>query len=184
MTDAATSPAAAPGQRERLRARALPTRTVHLPRNPVAHQAAVEELAAALSALVVVGRGSDRADAEARVLAARAVHDEAGVDVETFTLRCLPPPEWEALVDAHPPTDAQAAKGLSWDSAGFRPAVLAECVVPPVGDAPYTAAEWVQFAADGRVSTGEQDLLVATAVLLNTRAVQLAVGKGSAPTPS
>lgn len=158
-------------QRERLRARSLPTRQVHLPRDPVEHAAAVVELQAALIAAKAGGP-----EARDRVTEAAAAVDS--VDVETFVLRCLPPPEWEALKALHPPTPAQQAQGLEWDAATFRPALLAACVVPPEGETAYSESDWVEFARDGRVSVGEQDLLVATAVLLNTRAVQVATGKG------
>jgi hypothetical protein len=164
-------------QRERLRARSLPTRTVHLPRDPAAHAEAVTELQAALLA-----SKSGATGARERVEAAAAAVD--AVDVETFVLRCLPPPEWEALKALHPPNAEQQAKGLDWNAATFRPALLAACVVPPDGERAYSEAEWLEFAADGRVSVGEQDLLVGTAVILNTRAVQLAMGKGSAQTAS
>ena len=159
-------------QRERLRARSLPTRQVHLPRDPVEHAAAVLELQAALLAAKSGGP-------EARDRAAAAAAAVDAVDVETFVLRCLPPPEWEALKALHSPTPEQAARGLEWDAATFRPALLAACVVPPAGEAAYTEADWVEFGRDGRVSVGEQDLLVGTAVLLNTRAVQVSsAGKG------
>lgn len=164
-------------QRERLRVRSLPTRTVHLPRDPAAHADAVAELQAALIASKQGGP-----DARERVATAAAAVD--AVDVETFVLRCLPPPEWEALKALHPPNGAQQAKGLEWDAASFHPALLAACVVAPAGERAYTEQDWAAFAADGRVSVGEQDLLVGTAVLLNTRAVQLAMGKGSAQTTS
>lgn len=164
-------------QRERLRARSLPTRQVHLPRDPVAHADAVGELQAALLAAKAGGPG-----ARERVEAAAAAVD--GVDVETFVLRCLPPPEWEALKALHPPNDQQQRNGMEWNVATFRPALLAACVVPPEGERGYSEDDWVEFAKDGRVSVGEQDLLVGTAVLLNTRAVQLSLGKGSAPTTS
>lgn len=167
-----------PTQLERLRARSLPTRKVHLPRDPVAYAAAVDELATAVLVHQQAGRGEPTRAATERVLAARAALDEVAADVETFVLRCLPPPEWEALRALHPPTPEQLASGLDWDPSTLRPALLAEVVVPQRGEAPYTAEQWAEFAQDGRVSVGEQDLLVDTAVLLNTRAVQVAPGKG------
>lgn len=164
-------------QRERLRARQLATQTVRLPRDPVAYAAAGEELAAAvLAAQQKPLRGTTAGDAQARVFSARRSLDEA--DVEVFTLRALPPAEWEALTALHPPTEEQSGKGWAWNAAALRPELLAAAVVPADGEAAYTAEEWREFARDGRVSAGEQDLLFATAVALNTRAVQVGPGKG------
>lgn len=172
------TPPAGSTQRDRLRARSLPTRVVPLPRDPVAHAAAVDAYTRAMVASSAAGRGPEREATQQQLLDAKAALDAAAADVEVFTLRCLPPSEWEALRAQHPPTAEQQKQGKDWDPAGFRPALLAACVVPPPQEAAYTVADWLEFARDGRVSVGEQDLLVATAVVLNTRAVQLSAGKG------
>lgn len=160
-------------QRDRLRARQLPTQPVSFPADPVAYAAAVQELHAALVANAEKPR---TAAAQERVLAAKTAVDEQ--PAETFVVRTLAPAEWEALIALHPPTDEQAAKGWGWNTAALRPELLAAAVVPPEGEDAYTAADWVEFARDGRVSAGEQDALFSTAVALNTRAMQVAAGKG------
>lgn len=163
-------------QRDRLRARQLPTQSVSLPADPVAYAAAEEALTAALLATRQQGRGAAAKAAQERVLAAKAALDEQ--HAETFVIRTLPAPEWEALRHMHPPTEEQAAKGWEWNTATLRPELLAATVVPPEGETAYTAEEWLEFARDGRVSSGEQDLLFMTAVALTRRAVQVATGKG------
>lgn len=163
-------------QRDRLRARQLPTKSVLLPADPVAHAAAEEEFTAALLAAQQAGRGAAAKAAQERVLAAKAALDEQ--HAEMFVIRTLPAPEWEALRHMHAPTEEQAAKGWDWNTETLRPELLAAAVVPPEGETAYTAAEWVEFARDGRVSSGEQDLLFMTAVGLTRRAVQVATGKG------
>lgn len=164
---------AAPTQRELLAARQLPTEPVSFPADPATYAAATRELAAALLQAREQPRSTEAQD---RVLAARAAIDAQ--PAVTFVVRCIPPPEYEALVALHPATEAQAAKGQDVNLAEFRPAILAACVTPPDGQPAYTAEDWQTFARDGRVSFGEQTLLVSTAVALNTRSVQVAAGKG------
>lgn len=150
---------------------------VRLPRDPVAYAAAAEELAAAtLAASQRPQRGEAAEQARQRVLDAQRAIDEA--DVEIFTIRTLPPDEWEALIALHPATEEQAAKGWAWNATTLRPDLLAVAVVPPEGEAAYTAEDWQTFAREGMVSPGEQDLLFATAVGLNQRVVQVGPGKG------
>jgi hypothetical protein len=156
-------------QRDRLRARQLPTRSVRLPADPVAYAAAETAYTAAQVAAKGV-RGQERlAQARAEL---EAQH------VEEFTVRALPPDDWEALRALHPPTEEQRAQGWLWDASTLRPELLAASIVPADGEQAFTADEWREFARDGRVTAGEQDLLLATAIALNTRALQVGAGKG------
>lgn len=164
--------------RDRLRARQLPTETVRLPLDPAAYARAERELDAATWALEEArARASvDVAELRARVASAREVFDAC--EVETVTVRALPPAEWEALLDEHPPTDEQRAAGAQWNLHSFRPALLAASVVPADGDEPSGLDEWEQFAKDGTLAAGELNALFNTAVSLNLRAPSSAVGKG------
>jgi hypothetical protein len=96
------------------------------------------------------------------------------------TLRALSPPEWEALVELHPPTEEQQGRGAQWNAATFRPALLAACVVPPEDEPePLTAEYWERVVKDGELGAGEYNTLCNAAVTLNLRAPTSAVGNGS-----
>jgi hypothetical protein len=96
-----------------------------------------------------------------------------------LTLRTLPPPEWEALVELHSATQEQQEQGHRWNPTTFRPAVLAACVVPEDGEQPLTADDWEQIVKDGQLAAGEYNALFTAAVNLNLRAPASAVGNGS-----
>lgn len=100
-----------------------------------------------------------------------------GVD-EVFELRALSADEWEVLVAEHPPTEAQATRGASWDVTTFRPALLAACVLTPDGEEPLTAEDWTDLASSGAMAAGEVNLLYGTALELNDRSPLASVGKG------
>lgn len=170
--------------REQLRARQLPTAVVSIPADPVGHAAAEREVEAATRALQLVQvRGDADVDAHrARVDAAEAALDTS--PVVTFTMRCLPVTDWEALVEAHPASDEQRKAGWQWDPAAFRPALLAAAVVVPDGEQGLTVRDWQLLADEGQVAVGEMDLLFGTAVQLNTRSPQVSTGKGSRQTHS
>lgn len=165
--------------REQLRGRSLPTEVVRLPRDPAEHARRERALAAAQWALdeARASGGLDTAGLRARVADAQAALDEA--PCLEVTLRTVPPPEWEALVELHPPTDEQQARGMQWNPATFRPALLVACVVTPDGEDPLTADDWVQVVKAGELATGEFNTLCNAAVQLNLRSPASAVGKGS-----
>ncbi len=174
------------GQRDWLRARAadLPTEQVPLPASPSAW--AIIEKAIALHEdrlRAAADHGpSEVAAAQARLAQARA--DLAAQPVKTFTVRCVPPAQWDALIDQHPPSEEQRAQGWQWHVATFRPAVLDACVVPDEGEDPIGVRGWVEVAEEGEMTPGELELLFATAVQLNARQPRVSVGKGSPQTPS
>ena len=104
--------------------------------------------------------------------------DPSGGPDELFELRALPPDEWEILVDEHPPTEEQRARGDSWNVLTFRPALLAACVLTPDGEEPLTAEDWAELAAGRGMAAGELNLLYGTALDLNDRTPRDDVGKG------
>lgn len=165
-------------RRDRLRARALPTTTVPLPADPVAHAIATAELERAEGALQSA-RARDVPDLDVHLRAVQLAQDALdALPVDVYTLRCLAPKRWDELVDAHPPTDEQRKAGWSWDVRSFRPAVLDACVLTPDNEEPLGLRGWVEIAEEGQMRPGELDLLFAEAVQLNARQPRVTVGKG------
>jgi hypothetical protein len=163
--------------REQLRGRAQPTEVVRLPTDPGAYARHERALTAAQWALdeARASGGLDTAGLRARVADAQAALDS--VPCVEVTLRTLPPPEWEALVELHPATEEQQARGMQWNPTTFRPALLAACVVTPEGEDPLSAEDWTQLVKDGELSPGEFNALAGAAVQLNLRSPMSAVGK-------
>jgi hypothetical protein len=160
------------GLRDRLRARQLPTTTVILAGDRGAYAAAERELEAANRALLdEQARGSyDLAAERARVEVAQSALDE--LPVEKVVLRALPPSDWEALVEAHPPPESRP--GAVWNVATFRAALLAASVVLPEGEDP---PDWDELTRDGHLTAGELNMLFDAAISLNARAPQVSTGK-------
>ena len=165
--------------REQLRGRSLPTEVVRIPTDPGEYARCERALAGAQWALdeARASGGLDTAGLRARVGGAQAALD--ALPVIEVTLRTLPPPEWEALVELHPATEEQQARGMQWNATTFRSALLAACVVPAEGDEPLTADDWEQVVKDGELAAGEYNTLCNAAVQLNLRAPLSAVGKES-----
>lgn len=160
-------------QRELLRARRLPRERVTLAADTTAYGAALREVAEALADADT----PPTKDQQARI--EKAQKASAAQLVVTLEVKCLPPAEWEALLAMHPALPSEP--NMSWNTATFRPAVCAACVVPPDDETPYTVAEWNELVrVHGALSSGEEDLLFMTAVQLNQRAVQVQpqMGKG------
>lgn len=164
--------------RDRLRSRSLPTTTVAIVADRAAFDAAEREYDDAARALAAEqARGSFDLDAErARVAAAQTALD--ALQAEVFTLRALPPAEWEALIEAHPPTPEQLERGAQWNPSAFRAALLAASVVVPDGEAAPSEQDWLDYAAAGQLSAGELNTLFDAAIALNGRAPQVSTGKG------
>lgn len=165
------------GLREQLRARSLPTERVSFPTDLAAFESADRELNEAVAALhEAQQRGAiDLAAQIARRDAAQAAYE--AVPFLRFDVTALPPSEWEALVDAHPPTDAQQA-GAAWNPVTFNPALLAASVVTEDGERP-DAQEWAEiYRGDAGLSAGELHTLLQVAIDLNMRTPAVRVGKG------
>lgn len=101
-----------------------------------------------------------------------------GGEPERIELRAIPADVWEALVAAHPPTKEQREQGAEWNTATFRPALLALSVVTPDGEEPLTEKDWGQLTTSGAMAAGELTLLFNVAVSLNDRSPLASVGKG------
>lgn len=161
--------------RERLRARQSPSTTVVLAGDRVAYETAERELAAAERALVAEqARGSyDLVAERAAVEVAQSRLDE--MPVERVTLRALPPSDWEALVEAHPPPKEKLDAGAAWNVSTFRSALLAACVVVPDGEEP---PDWEELTREGHLTAAELNMLFDAAIGVNARAPQVSTGKG------
>lgn len=167
------------GLADRLRARSHPTESVPLPLDPQAYARAERELLAAMAALEEARAEGvvDLDRLEARVDAAQVVLDTC--EVEKVTVRALPPEEWEALVDLHPPNEAQRANGALWNITTFRPALLSLSVVPAEGEEPLSEADWAALSKEaGALAAGELNALFNASVSVNFRTPSSAVGKG------
>jgi hypothetical protein len=140
-----------------------------------AHTAAQQRLDAAAQALqLAVERGEfDTAAERAEVQAARAALAE--VPRRMVTVQALIPARWQELVDEHP---APAGSDDMWDVKSFRPAVLAECVVPPDDEPRISVAQWRQIEVTQALSAGELNALFVAAVNLNASVPRVSLGKG------
>lgn len=170
------------GLADRLRSRQLPRTVVHLQVEfSDEMDAAQAELAEATRDL---HRFRDRGDpflaeqAQARVDAAQARLDEGFAEIP---LRALPPAEFEELLLAHPPTEAQKQrnKDVQFDPDALIPALLAACAEVDG----MTADDWAQLVGKGgTVTAGEKNALFAAAMQVNDRSPEVRLGKGSTPT--
>lgn len=168
---------------ERLQARALPTETVRFHTDRAAADAAHARLADAAAAVQdALRRGGPSPDQVAERDAAQAAVDD--LDVQEWTVRALPPHEWELLVAEHP-AHPDATHGEDFDPAAFYPAMLAETVSAADGEQ-LTAEQWRDLFTGGvGLTLGERNTLINTAIALNLSApvVSEQVGKGSGRTP-
>jgi hypothetical protein len=162
---------------EDLLGRPVATEEVPIVLDRAAHAAATRAVDAASRALVAAReRGEDDLAAEYAALT-RAEHALAEVPVRRITVKALPPKRWNELRNLHPPAD-DAKPGALWNPDTFRPALLAESVVPPEGEPAPTAAQWQQLAESGSISDGEINELFFKAIELNGSAPQVSLGKG------
>jgi hypothetical protein len=131
----------------------------------------------------------DDASLQAELARKLAELDDAQAEVESVTypvrIRSLPRPEWAALKDEHPPTDAQIRKAQrkggpaaapEWNEDSFPPAAIAACVVDP--DFDLDAAK--RFWHDG--TEGDTWSLFVEISRINGQKRTAALGKGSEPT--
>ncbi len=164
----------------RLRSRQLPRTVVHLqvefgPEVDAA-QAELDEAARELR------RFQDRPgvdpflvdQARARVEAAQAQVDEAFAEIP---LQALPPAEFEELMLAHPPTEAQKArnKDQQFDPDSLIPDLLARCAA----ETGLTVDDWAGLVGKaGTVTAGERGALFDAAMQINDRSPEVRLGKG------
>lgn len=175
------------GLRETLKQRGLPLTTFPFRAVPS------DELAAAEAALDEATRDLRRAETTKAVTTAlRRRVDDAAEQVQAcfqvLTVRAMPPADLEALIAAHPATDAQRDKDPDavWNRDTFVPALLAACVFDdPAGDEPaLTEAEWAIAVTKGASSLGEVAALFNACWQVNDRAPDVRLPKGSTPTRS
>lgn len=140
------------------------------------------------------GRGTEvharlTRDAEDAEAAALEAEDAAAADTVTFVLEALGSDEFDALVDAHPPTKEQRTqfrrenpgKGeLNWNTDTFPPALVHACLVAPSA----TAEEVVEMYRDPNWNRAELETLFGAALgVCQTRRV-VSFSGGSRRTPS
>jgi len=166
--------------RDQLRGRSLPTEVVRLPLDPTAWSRAERARGEAQWALDEARGTGGRDTTGLRAQVATAQEQLDALPCLEVMLRTLPPPEWEALVELHPATEDQQGRGMQWNPATFRPALLAACVVPPEDEPePLTAEYWEGVVKAGELGAGEYNMLVNSAVALNLRTPASAVGNAS-----
>lgn len=140
--------------------------------------AAMAEVEAAEQALLMAEANSAALPpARERLEAARAAMAPFAEVMEATT---LPPHEYDALVDEHPPTDEQRARGATFNLDTFPAALLAACLQQdrePV----MPAEDWQAWAkTPGAVASGELTALFNICVQVNDRSPSVHVGKGRA----
>jgi len=172
-------------QRERLLGRRLPTMRVKI---RVDFSAEADELVALHEAALrdldeCQARGADLGEAAARVEETAAAVEPL---YETLTVSPLAPLEYEALIQAHPPTEQQQGQGYIWNPEGFMPALMAACIgrdLPP--EDRMTEKDWVSLLTSASAaSAGELTALYGLCVRMNDRAPDLLMGKEFGATPS
>lgn len=112
----------------------------------------------------------------------KAVTDAGEAEV-TFHFRALPPDAYEALQGEHPPTDAQAARDMLYNTDTYIPALISLSSVMPltVDDA---LGLITPDPATGAVAFNQGDVLAIVQTIrdVNERP-RMMLGKGSRPTP-
>lgn len=164
------------GPRERLLGRARPTDSCQI-RVDDSTKAEAEASAAAAELQMVLLVGGDE---QAREQARERVHQaQAALRAcfEEIVCTALPPAEFEALADAHPPRPDDLLDE-AWNMDTFPRACFLAC-------APgyFTTAEWETWL-DTQVNEGERIRLYNTAINANTRVPDPTLPKDSTPTLS
>lgn len=145
--------------REQLRGRARPSVPCRLRvRDTGPATRAVEEAVIALRLLQARGQDDQVTEARQVVRAAQEALDACYATVELVALR---PPDFEALVAAHPPREG--TDDVEWNTETFGPALFRACAQ---GD--MTDADWDAFFAED-CSDGEKVMLPQAALAINVR---------------
>lgn len=117
-------------------------------------------------------------DDEAVTQRAEEVHAAARAALEAcfhrIYFRGLQEPEFDALVEMHPPTDEQAKDHWIWNPDTFNYALLEACVV----DGDLTAAEWEAELASDRWPAPDKRQVIAMCLAANRQTMADAVPKG------
>lgn len=166
--------------RERLARRGLPQTTYPILAVPIDEvgtaRAVVDEARRAF--LAAEARGVTELDPYRA--AERDARAALNLCYEEATLKALPQTVMERLLEEHLPTQEQAEKQLRWNPGTFIPALLALAVSFADGER-WTVDEWAEWTATGAnspLALGEVSLLFDTAYGLNTRPLDLRMGKG------
>lgn len=131
-----------------------------------AAERAATEAQAELQLLVLTGEADAAAEARQRLQEAKTALEAC---FQPVTLTALPPDEFEALADAHPPregTDDEA-----WNVDTFPRACFLACAPTDL-----STQEWETFLSE-RVNDGERARLYGTALAVNVRTVDPTVPK-------
>lgn len=94
----------------------------------------------------------------------------------SFLFRAISRTDFDSLVDEHPPTKVQQARGDNYNPDTFAPALLARVVAEPKID----EADWARFWKSPDWSTGELGGLFLRAVSLCNSGFELVPTTGSA----
>ena len=169
------------GIRDRLRNRPRPWATVKLRMDHTLEFARKERELELVQAELIRARVDPDGKVRAELFAERekTLVSELEPGYESLTCQALPPSEMEALIGAHPPTDEEQERGMTFHPDSFFPALLAACVL---GD--ETEDDWDAMYKDGTLVTGEYNALVTTCLDLNDRSPQVNLGKDSTPIPN
>ncbi len=150
--------------RERLASRSRPTATYLLQIDDTTE--AERELSEAQAALILA-TDDDKEAARERVKAAQSKLEDC---FEPIVFTALPPKEFEALVDAHPPR--KGTEDEAWDTTTFPRACFLACAPGEL-----SSEEWDQFIAE-RCSDGETSALYSAAISANIRVPDPSLPKG------
>lgn len=138
-----------------------------------------ERVLADAEADLEVARGeSEEPDPQKVALAEKAVEQaKAARDAcyEVITLRAMQPTKYEKLMAAHPPTEEQKARN---PDAIYNAETLAAPILAASVEGDMTEADWQEFLDNS--SLGEANSLIQACVIVNIRAPDPNVGKGSA----
>ena len=161
--------------RARIRAKARRTTTFEMVVVDDATADAAE--AAYVSAQTGLRRATAAKDPKAET-AAQAAVDAARAGLaecrDVLRFQSLSAHDFEALIGAHEPTEAQQAKGDQWNGETFSPALIAACAV----EQDMTEAEWAEELGSERWSVADRNAIFTAALSANVTARSVTVPKG------
>lgn len=132
------------------------------------HRLRIEDDAKARADLDAAQKAGD----DEAVTAARAALDAC---YEQITLVAMPAEDWDALLEAHPPSDEKAKASGAWcNPMTLLPAGLVACVQ----DSELEEQDWAEYVVTGAMGPGDAVALLDKLTALHSRAVDDTVGKG------